>query len=63
MQVIESKLEIGHVAEIVSLSFEGLDFVVNPFDQAARDTVKVIIQEAMAVTHQSVGDCFELFDT
>lgn len=45
MQVIESELEIGHVSKPIGLSLECFDFVVDSFNETARDAVEVVIQE------------------
>jgi hypothetical protein len=34
MEVIETQLEVHHVAEAVGLSLEGFDLVVDPLDYA-----------------------------
>ena len=62
VQVIESKLEIGHVTKPVSLPFEGFDFVVDSFYEATRDAVEVVVQEPMTVVHECGGELLQFLD-
>ena len=62
MKVIESEFEIDHISESISLSFKGFDFVIDTFYPTARDRVDVVIEEAMTVLHECVGDLFKLAD-
>jgi len=62
VRVIKTELEISHVTETIGLAFESFDFVVDAFDQTTRDGVNVVVQKAVAVMHQHVGNPFELFE-
>ena len=58
VQVIESGLVTGHVSKPIGLWLECFDFVVDSLNETARDTVKVVIQEPIAVVHERFGDFF-----
>ena len=40
--MIQPELKICHITETIGLSFEGLNFVVYPLNEAGRDTIEVL---------------------
>ena len=60
--MVESQLEIHHVPEAVRLPFEGLDFVVDSFDDAVGDVMFEVVENPGPVSSQSLGHSGKLFD-
>ncbi len=61
--MIQSQLKVRHISKSIGLAFEGFDFVIDTFDRPARDGIKVIVQQPMAMMHKGSSNPFKLFDT
>ena len=59
--MIESKFEILHVSEAVSLAFQCFDFVDQPLHRRIGDPMFEICKETSSVSHQSFGDLGQVF--
>ena len=62
MEVIQSELEILHVAKSVGLSFEGFDFVVDPLDHGTGNGVFEIVEQAGSVCGKGLGNFDEMLN-
>jgi len=41
--MIQSQLKVRYISKSIDPAFEGFDFVIDTFDRAARDGIKVIV--------------------
>jgi hypothetical protein len=58
----EPELEVLVVSESIGLSIEDLDFVVEPLEGSCGDSVIEVGQQTTAVTVESFGELYELFE-
>jgi len=63
MKMVQPELKIFVIPEAVSLSFEGLDFVVDAFDHGAGDWVLEVVEQAGPIPGEGFGDFGQVFDS